>query len=360
MGAEGELRQRMGAVLLGCTSSSSHFNPNFCSTNSITRLTKSTKFLIFSSLLSLLNSISARMMKLKPISRPLTLVLTLLTIAYGMFVASILSNKPLHHLLFDSPSPPPPMMMMMNRPLAIARLPSPPPPPPYAVVNESCNKITKLIKPRACVDSLMKIPSTKYATDTTQLITIVADLIYNLSLSSRFEFNRYLTVHHATLSDYSIMCLRQCEEMSEAIINYWECTLFEKHYLLKYVGTLLSFWNQARDSRWICVQDIDYFVSEEEKTTQGHIAVKEFAHSLFDEIDNLRCLGNSLSESTGILLMKLTELKPMPLAVSLYKPDPERFYKMGWGPHPTVLRVYRFFSWLTSVLSSAAKIISMG
>ena len=120
MGAEGKLRQWMGAVLLGCTSSSSHFNPNFCSTNSITRLTKSTIFLIFSSLLSLLNSISARMMKLKPISRPLTLVLTLLTIAYGMFVAFILSNKPLHHLLFESPPPPP--MMMMNQSLAIAQL----------------------------------------------------------------------------------------------------------------------------------------------------------------------------------------------------------------------------------------------
>ena len=205
----------------------------------------------------------------------------------------------------------------------------------------------------------MKIPSTKYATNTIQLITIVADLIYNLSLTFRFEFNRYLTVHHATLSDYS-MCLRQCEEMSEAIINYWECNIFQKQYLREYFGTLLSFWKEIRDLRWICLQDIDDFVSEKEKRTQGHIVVKEFAHSLFDEIDDLRCLGSSLSESTGILMMKLTELKPMPLVVSLYKPDPKRFYKIGWGPHPIVFRVYRFYSWLTTVLSSATKIIFMG
>ena len=216
------------------------------------------------------------------------------------------------------------------------------------------------MEPRVCVNSLMKIPSTKYATDTTQLITIVADLIYNLSQTSRFEFNRYLTVHHATLSYYSIMCLRQCEEMLEAIINYWECNIFEKQYLREYLGTLLSSWKEIRDLRWICLQDIDDFVSEKEKRTQGHIVVKEFAHSLFDEIDYLRCLGSSPSESTGILMMKLMELKPMPLVVSSYKLDPKHFYKIGWGPHPTAFRVYRFYSWLTSVLSSATKIIFMG
>ena len=125
------------------------------------------------------------------------------------------------------------------------------------------------MEPRVCVNSLMKIPSTKYATDTTQLITIVADLIYNLSQTSRFEFNRYLTVHHATLSYYSIMCLRQCEEMLEAIINYWECNIFEKQYLREYFGTLLSSWKEIRDLRWICLQDIDDFVSEKEKRTQA-------------------------------------------------------------------------------------------
>lgn len=51
--------------------------------------------------------------------------------------------------------------------------------------------------------------------------------------------------------------------------------------------------------------------------------------SICNELSNLLHLGSYLTDSARISWMKLTELKPMPLVVAVYKLDPKRFREMG-------------------------------
>ena len=101
-------------------------------------------------------------------------------------------------------------------------------------------------------------------------------------------------------------CLRQSEEMSDNVVNYWVHGFLNDGPNMKY-GTLEHFWHlsyvHVRDCR---NYDID---------CTDNVEVKEFMHSVFDEIDDLLLVGQSLTYGSKKRLVRLTELKPTPLVV---------------------------------------------
>uniref|UniRef100_A0A2N9IH38 Uncharacterized protein n=1 Tax=Fagus sylvatica TaxID=28930 RepID=A0A2N9IH38_FAGSY len=58
--------------------------------------------------------------------------------------------------------------------------------------------------------------------------------------------------------------------------------------------------------------------------------------------------------------LKLTELKPMPLIVTQYKPNPKHLLSPSSKPTASACGILCFFSWLTTVLSSARLRLGLG
>ncbi|GMY21796.1 hypothetical protein FCV25MIE_17037 [Fagus crenata] len=277
--------------------------------------------------------------------RPLTLIIAFLAASYGMFVAHILSNNPCHDLLFQSPPPhpdssAPSVNLNQNQTLNLG--------PPYAVVNESCKNIDQP-DPPVCLAILLNIPSAKYVNDPTQLIGIIVDKIYNSTLTSRFKLNHHLTVHAANLSANSKMCLRQCEECSQDLLNFMDQPGPE-------LGTLETFLGFVDGVHSTCLDEIDDLTDEGEKRRHGYQVMKEFAHSLFDELFHLECLGLYFTQTAMMSKLKLTELKPMPLIVTQYKPNPKHLLSPSSKPTASACGILCFFSWLTTTVLSSARL----
>ena len=133
--------------------------------------------------------------------RAFTLIFAVLASAYSLFLAYLLINNHFHDLLFQ---PPPP---------------SPPHPQPYVVVIDLCLNNYYILKPRNCFIKLMQISSTKYVTDSTQIIKILVDQVYNSSLTTRSKFDQVLTFQHTLLSSDSIKCLRRCQKSADDSVN---------------------------------------------------------------------------------------------------------------------------------------------
>ncbi|GMY21815.1 hypothetical protein FCV25MIE_17056 [Fagus crenata] len=57
------------------------------------------------------------------------------------------------------------------------------------------------------------------------------------------------------------------------------------------VGDLERFLRFVGDVHSTCLGEIDDFTDEGEKRTHGYKVMKEFAHSLFNELFHLECLG---------------------------------------------------------------------
>ena len=279
---------------------------------------------------------------------------------YGIFLAYFLIFYPLHHLLFQSDLPPPEttvQVLIENHTFAISPPPPPPLPPPYALVNDYCSQSSDP-EPKICLATLKKILSAKYAKDLTQLTRIVADQSFNSTLAARRKFIQYMAVHHGE-PEFN---LRGCVEKLDNIVNYLDAD-FVGHSIgspdddTSIYGTLKHFWRSSIDHILDCTLDYDIYTPQEEKRTERYKVLKEFVTSITGEIHNLLHLGSSFSINAGISSMKLTELKPMPMVVALYKPDKKRLIQT-WGlwlrrqlqPRPTRCGVHCFFSWLKSVL----------
>ena len=167
---------------------------------------------------------------IKPSCRPFILIFT--DLAY--FFSNI---NPFHHLLFPSlHAPLKSAIQVLNENHTLASSPTPPPPlpPPFALVNDFCNKSSHP-EPRVCLATLMKISSTKYATDLSQLVRIIVNQTYNWSLTSRFKFKQYLAVQPSNWSVNLLMGVK----ISDNIVNYWEDGLSrpEPNYKDRYVTT---------------------------------------------------------------------------------------------------------------------------
>lgn len=260
---------------------------------------------------------------IKPSCRPFTLIFTVLAYFFS-------NNNPFYHLLFVSlHATLESAKQVLNENHTLASSPTPPLPlsPPFALVNDFCNKSSHP-KPKVCLATLMKIPSTKYATNLTQLVRIIVDQTYKWSLTLGFKFKQYLTVQPSNWSINLLMCVK----VSDVIVNYWEdgfIGLDEFNHKYVTYGTLDHFWTQILYQVFDCTDELDFFTFEEEKRTQGYKLVKEFMGSICNELSNLLHLGSSLTDSAGISWMKLIELKPTPLEVAMYKIDPKRFREIG-------------------------------
>ena len=264
--------------------------------------------------------------------RDFTLIFAVLASAYGILLAYLHINNPFHDLLFQ----PPPLSSSL--------------PQPYAVVRDLCLNNYYPQKPGNCFFKLMQIPSTKYATDSTQIIRILVDQVYNSSLTARSKFDHILSFQHTHLSSDSIKCLRRCQKSADDILSFWDDRFMnDKLFPLPPLGTVHHFWRRARIHVVSCLY-------HDERA--DNVVVKEFIHSVFDEIDDLVGVGNALKHKVqSFRSMRQTELKPMPLVAHHrheWCPDPKRYRERGLPlePEPTACRVLHFFSRLTSVLSS--------
>jgi hypothetical protein len=126
------------------------------------------------------------------------------------------------------------------------------------------------------------------------------------------------------------------------------------------VGDLERFLRFVGDVHSTCLGEIDDFTDEGEKRTHGYKVMKEFAHSLFNELFHLECLGLYFTETAMMSKLKLTELKPMPLIVTQYKPNPKHLLSPSSKPTASACGILCFFSWLKTVLSSARLRLGLG